>query len=79
MNETLKPADNQESSWEEVKDVFKSTTGNKSWMKGKVFTKHELAIFINEPIKQVAAGQTLGLKDVQKNIQELKATHTHGS
>lgn len=68
-----------ETSWDEVKDVFKSTTGNRVWMPGKPFTKAELATFINEPVKQTNQRQMIALKEVQKNIQELKATHTHGS
>ena len=79
MTETLQPLEDGETSWEEVKDVFKSTTGNKPWMPGKPFTKTELATFLNEPVKQANNSQTLNLADVQKNIQQLKATHTHGS
>ena len=79
MTETLQPLEDGETSWEEVKDVFKSTTGNKPWMPGKPFTKTELATFLNEPVKQANNGQTLNLTDVQKNIQQLKAAHTHGS
>ncbi len=79
MNEKSKPYEDGETSWEEVKDVFKSTTGNKPWMPGRPFTKTELATFINEPLKQANSSQTLSLKEVMKNIQQLKATHTHGS
>lgn len=79
MTETLNQYGDGETSWEEVKDVFKSTTGNKSWMPGRPFTKTELATFINEPVKQAASGQIRSLKEVQKNIQQLKATQTHGS
>ena len=79
MTETLQPLEDGETSWEEVKDVFKSTSGNKPWMPGKPFTKTELATFLNEPVKQANSGQTLTLADVQKNVQQLKATHTHGS
>lgn len=79
INKTQPLNENVETAWEEVKDVFKSTTGNKSWMPGKPFTKAELSTFINEPVKQVNSNQVISLKEVQKNIQELKATHTHGS
>lgn len=79
MDEQSQPHEDGETSWEEVKDVFKSTTGNKPWMPGRPFTKTELATFINEPLKQAGSSQTLSLKEVKKNIQQLKATHTHGS
>lgn len=79
MDEQSQPYEDGETSWEEVKDVFKSTTGNKPWMPGRPFTKTELATFINEPLKQAGSNQTLSLKEVKKNIQQLKATHTHGS
>ena len=79
MSETAHPIADGETSWEEVKDVFKSTTGTKPWMPGKPFTKTELATFLNEPVKQASNGQTLTVTEVQKNIQQLKATYTHGS
>lgn len=79
MTETAQPFEDGETSWEEVKDVFKSSTGNKPWMPGKPFTKTELATFLNEPVKQAGNSQTLKLSEVQKNIQQLKANHTHGS
>jgi hypothetical protein len=79
MTEILKSVGDGETSWEEIRDVFKSTTENKPWTPGSTFTKIEREKFINEALKQAADNQVISLKEVQKNIEELKATHTHGS